>query len=267
MYISDDLVPSVNYVIDDSTKRITLLTGTTESDLSGLRGLLAVDYFNIGGISQYSTDYQLVIAGTLSQEPDKESITFGSSIPDESVIVTGTYNYGQATTLFGHTTRSSGLGLLITQQDNNNFDDPVLDVRDGGVFNWNGGVIKTAGSTYFRDGSVVTINDGEMIIENETGGQMLRSFTSSFTVNGFVKIGGAMILYKAPASLTGYQPLYSDLSPQVDGRADYALLLYGGAGSGIVEIRDFLGFGNPNEIGYIDNSTGKFINPVNGSNI
>lgn len=264
--ISDDLVPSSNYIINTTNKTITLSSGTTETDLSGLRGMLEVDYFNIGGISQYSTDYRLVISGTLSHEPENEVITFGANIPHQSVLVTatGVYNYGRVTTLFGYTSRSTGVGMLITQEGHSNYGDPVFDVQNGGTLNWNGGIIHSAGTFYFRSGSNVTIRDGEIEIENPTSGHLVRSFTTLLDIDGFIKRGGGFILYENPANFSGYQPIYSDLSPQAIGRDDYALLLYGGT-SDVIEIRDFSGFGNPNEIGYIDLSKGKFINPINGS--
>lgn len=259
--IGDGLEPSANYSV--SAGEITL-TGT-EADLSGLRGLYEVDYFRVGPVYQYSTASRLVVSGTLSHDPDVEVITFANTITDETVRVSGTgvYNYGSEETLFGHTTSSTGTGLVITREDNANWDEPVFEVEDGGTFIMKGGVIQTSGTTYFNDGSIVDIKDGEIIISNPTEGQLIRSFTTNFTVDGLVKNGGALILYEAPASFSGYRPIYSDLSPQSAGRLDYSLLFYGNAQ--VITIRDFSGFGNPNDIGYIDNGKGILLNPVNGS--
>ena len=247
----------------------TITQSGTDADLSGLSGIAGVTTLAEGSASKPYTTYsigdrRLTIDGTLSHDPASEMLVIGDGISGASVLVnSGTYNYGITTVFSGFTQRSTDLGLVITRISNSNFDQPVFDVNGSGTFNWNGGVINTGGTFYFRASSTVTINDAVINIQNPNGGQLFRSFTTNLNVNGLKKIGGAVLLYSSPASFAGYEPIHSDLSPQSSGRQDYSLLFYGN--STAITVEDFKGFGNPNDIGYIDNGGAILKNPLNGS--
>ena len=241
----------------------------TDADLSGLSGISGVTTVAQGAASKPYTVYsigdrRLTINGTLSHNPAIEQLVIGDGISGASILVnSGTYNYGITTVFSGFTQRSTELGLVITRISNSNFDQPVFDVNGSGTFNWNGGVINTGGTVYFRSGSAVTINDAVINIQNPNGGQLFRSFTTNLNVNGLKKIGGAVLLYSSPASFKGYEPIHSDLSPQSSGRQDYSLLFYGN--STPITVENFKGFGNPVDLGYIDGGGAILKNPLNGS--
>ena len=241
----------------------------TDADLSGLSGISGVTTVAQGAASKPYTVYsigdrRLTINGTLSHNPAIEQLVIGDGISGASILVnSGTYNYGITTVFSGFTQRSTELGLVITRISNSNFDQPVFDVNGSGTFNWNGGVINTGGTVYFRSGSAVTINDAVINIQNPNGGQLFRSFTTNLNVNGLKKIGGAVLLYSSPASFKGYEPIHSDLSPQSSGRQDYSLLFYGN--SSPITVENFKGFGNPVDLGYIDGGGAILKNPLNGS--
>jgi hypothetical protein len=240
-----------------------------DSDLSGLSGIAVVTTIIEGDASKphntYSIgDRRLVINGTLNHDPASEMLIIGNGTSGASILINlGTYNYGVTSVFSGFTQRSTELGLVITRITNSNFDQPVFDVNGSGTFNWNGGIINTGGTFYFRDSSTVTINDAIINIQNPSGGQLVRSFTTNLNVNGLKKIGGAVLLYVSPSSFEGYEPIHSDLSPQSTGRQDYSLLFYGN--STPITVKDFKGFGNPIDISYIDNGGAKLENPLNGS--
>tara|TARA_R110000851_G_scaffold269143_1_gene421792 strand:- start:637 stop:2391 length:1755 start_codon:yes stop_codon:yes gene_type:complete len=241
----------------------------TDANLSGLSGVSGVTTVVEGSVSKPYTTYfigdrRLVINGSLSHNPAIEKLIIGDGISGASILVnSGTYNYGITTVFSGFTQRSTELGLVITRIANSNFDQPVFDVNGSGTFNWNGGVINTGGTVYFRANSTVTINDVVINIQNPNGGQLFRSFTTNLNVDGLKKIGGAVLLYASPASFKGYEPIHSDLSPQSTGRQDYSLLFYGN--NSPITVENFKGFGNPVDIGYIDNGGAILKNPLNGS--
>jgi hypothetical protein len=247
----------------------TITQTGTDSDLSGLAAITGVTTITEGDVlkphNTYSIgDRRLVIDGTLSHDPASELLIIGDGISGESILVNvGTYNYGITTVFSGFTQRSTELGLVITRISNSNWAQPVFDVSGSGTFNWNGGIINTGGTFYFRDSSTVTINDAIINIKNPHLGQLIRSFTTNLNVNGLKKIGGGVILYVSPSSFEGYEPIHSDLSPQGVGRQDYSLLFYGN--STPMTVKDFKGFGNPIDISYIDNGGAKLENPLNGS--
>ena len=247
----------------------TITQSGTDANLSGLAGIAGVTTVAEGAASKPYTVYsigdrRLTINGTLNHDPAIEKLVIGDGISGASILVnSGTYNYGVTTVFSGFTQRSTELGLVITRITNSNFDQPVFDVNGSGTFNWNGGVINTGGTFYFRSGSTVTINDAIINIQNPNGGQLFRSFTTNLNVNGLKKIGGAVLLYSSPASFAGYEPIHSDLTPQSSGRQDYSLLFYGN--STAITVENFKGFGNPVDIGYIDNGGAILKNPLNGS--
>jgi len=260
-----NFTPSPAYTVVGNV--ITLLSGFTETDLSGMRGLEGVSFNIIGGITSYTlNNHRLVINGVLSQDPDTEQLQFGKTISNQSLIVNGTYNYGLGTTLNGYTRTSSGTGLIITQENNSSFDNPVLDVTATGTFNWNGGKIQSSGTLYFRASSTVNITNGILELPQGIENQFIRSFTTSLSINGLIKIGGGVILYQSPTMFRGYEPIHSPDDP-IAGRNGWALLLYGppaGTANEII-VRDYQGLGNFSDIGFIDRSFGKFVNAQNGS--
>ena len=241
----------------------------TDADLSGLSGIAGVTAISEGAAEKpYITyligDRRLIINGTLSHNPSIEKLIIGEGRDGASVLVnSGTYNYGITTVFSGFTQRSTELGLVITRIANSNFNQPVFDVNANGTFIWNGGVINTGGTFYFRNNSIITINDGVINIQNPNSGQLFRSFTTNLNVNGLKKIGGAVLLYASPASFAGYEPIHSDLTPQGAGRQDYSLLFYGN--STPITVENFKGLGNPVDIGYIDGGGAILKNPLNGS--
>ena len=251
----------------------TTITQTgTDANLSGLSGIAGVTTIIDGAPSKTYTTYsigdlRLVINWTLNHDPAAEKLIIGDGVTWASLLVNGTYNYGTETIFSWYTHYSTELWLVITKLANSNFDQPVLDINPSGTFNWNGWIINTGWTVYFRSGASVVINDAVINIQNPWWWQLIRSFTSDLTVNGLRKIWGWTILYQSPVLFNWYEPIHSDLSPQAAGRNDYALLLYWPptGTSAIISVRDFAWFGNPNEIGFIDNSKWKFINPLNGS--
>lgn len=252
----------------------TTITQTgTDANLSGLSGIAGVTTIVDGASTKTYTTYsigdlRLVINWTLNHDPAAEKLIIGDGVTWASLLVNGTYNYGTETIFSWHTHYSTELWLVITRLANSNFNTPVLDINPSGIFNWNGWIINTGWTVYFRWGSSVVINDAVINIQNPWGWQLIRSFTANLTVNGLRKIWGGTILYQSPVLFNWYEPIHSDLSPQAASRNDYALLLYWPptGTSDVISVRDFAWFGNPNEIGFIDNSKWKFINPLNGSN-
>ncbi len=143
----------------------------------------------------------------------------------QSLIIKGTYNYGLQITENGFTRTSVSTGLIITKSTNNNNNDPVLNVNSTGTLNWNGGVIKCAGTIYFRPSSIIRINNGSLLFTNPSA-HFIRSQTTDIEIRGISKIGGAIILYQPPAVLERPDLIHSNFT-QATGRNGYALLLYG----------------------------------------
>ena len=125
-----------------------------DNDLSGLDGLTGVTTISRGTGNSQQTVYdigasRLVIEGTLNHNPDIELLISHNGINDNSfgvitVTGTGTYNFGQSYTGNGITEYSNSLGIVVTKNSNNFYKYGALDVKNGGTFNWNGGIIKTS---------------------------------------------------------------------------------------------------------------------------
>ena len=109
---------------------ITLDTGTTETDLSGLSNITGVTTTTDTGAIYYDLgNLQMIIKGTLYHDPDEEVLimhhehTSPSSASNQDATTyqrglivnsSGTYNYGKETTANGNTRLSSSCGLFIT---------------------------------------------------------------------------------------------------------------------------------------------------------
>lgn len=143
----------------------------TDTDLSGLSGLTGVTTTTsapdgIGSQVIYSIDSstRLVVGGTLSHDPDYEQLIIArdpASTGSAPMIINGTYNYGVARTGNGNTQYSIGAGLVFTNNGTNFFS--IFAMVSNGTFTWKGGVIKTAGTLLFANGSTVTVDAGTMV--------------------------------------------------------------------------------------------------------
>ncbi|URC15227.1 hypothetical protein GD1_104 [Paraglaciecola Antarctic GD virus 1] len=254
----------------------TVIQTVNDPNLEGLRGVEGVTHITTGTkFNSFDVYYmgalRLEIRGTLNHDPDREQLVFDESIDGINLLVIGTYNYGREIEFSGYTHYSTGLGLIIPRKDNSNFDSPTFDVLSGAFLNWFGGTINMGNTTYYRQGSNIDIRDGVVNIQNTAQGNLIRSFTTNLKVDGLTKIGGAVILYVAPTKFERFKPIHSDLRPQPSSRRDYALLFYGVqqdtslSDNPPIIIRNYAGFGNPSDIGYIDNGNGSIINPLAGT--
>lgn len=138
---------------------ITLDSGTTENDLSGLSSITGVTTTTDTGATYYDVGtLQIIINGTLYHDPDEEVLIMhhqhttgnsGGGYQRGFVVNNGaTYNYGKETTANGRTRLSSGCGLFITG-DGKTFWEPWDNgfvISGTGTFVARGGVIHTSRS-------------------------------------------------------------------------------------------------------------------------
>jgi len=149
--LENDLIPSDAYIEDTVNKIITLRESFVENDLSGMRGLLGVSFSVSGTSSSYDLgDYQLIINGELTHNPDTETLStiHTGNTPSIQINSTGVYNYGVETTANGNTKYSSGTGLIIQGGDTTTTAEWNMSLYgginvDGGSFIGRGGLISS----------------------------------------------------------------------------------------------------------------------------
>ena len=144
-----------------SGNTITLDSGTTENDLSGLSSISGVTTTTDTGAIYYDLGtLQVVIRGTLYHDPDEEVLIMhhehttatnnnqngGGTQRAFIVANTGTYYYGKETTAYGNTRLSSSCGLFITGNGFTFWEPWDNGFVVGGKFVARGGVIHTSRS-------------------------------------------------------------------------------------------------------------------------
>ena len=144
----------------------------TDTDLSGLSGLTGVTTWTsdpdiaLWGQNYYVIDAstRLDVTGTLTIEPDYECLIFeGAPINNTTtnpLIITGTLNLGVKKTSGSKVGYSQSTGLMFTDKGTNAFFWFCVYLANGATLNWNGGVIRTASTLRFEDGSNLNINNG-----------------------------------------------------------------------------------------------------------
>jgi hypothetical protein len=140
---------------------ITLDSGTTENDLSGLSSITGVTTTTDTGAIYYDLGtLQVIIRGTLYHDPDEEVLIMhhehttatnnnqngGGTQRAFIVANSGTYYYGKETTAYGNTRLSSSCGLFITGNGFTFWEPWDNGFVVGGKFVARGGVIHTSRS-------------------------------------------------------------------------------------------------------------------------
>lgn len=165
------------------TKSGSIITQTgTDTNLNGLIAISGVNSIvttsdttqDAFTIIQLSSSLRLIVDGTLTIEPDAEQLIMegeatssGSSAP---LRVNGTLNLGVAKSSGGRTIYSQGTGIIFTNKGANFFARDVMYVNNGGTFNWNGGIIRTAATVTIGNGGILNVYDGTIF--NSTNDSM-----------------------------------------------------------------------------------------------
>jgi len=114
----------------------------TDTDFSGLSGLSGVTTSTSNGKSIYDlNDRQLVIAGTISHNPETEELFFRNYQAEIAMEITGTYTLGEQNATTGK--YSSGTALRFARSSDSNYLEAQSDVYidTSGTMEWYGGVI------------------------------------------------------------------------------------------------------------------------------
>ena len=154
----------------------TTITQTgTDADLSGLSGIAGVTTYSTTDRRTFymcdATITKLDISGTLSYDPDYETLSFVHNTDNEAVAVTsgGSLTIGVLTTINSINRYSTGDALFIPDTDGSISVEMALVVKSGGTFVMNGGTIYHGNANGVQSGGSVTINKGRFVnTANET---------------------------------------------------------------------------------------------------
>ena len=165
--LEDDLIPSTAY--STTSAEITLQSGFTETDLTGLRGLELVDYETAGTFTTYTVTYGAIdIQGTLSIDPETEALVILDNPTPYAMAVSngGVLNVGQVGSVNGESYYPSGTWLSTKHRASYawNTSDTSLYVYSDGTANFNGGTMDIASPSYFV--GTITCGAQEVILRD-----------------------------------------------------------------------------------------------------
>ena len=149
----DGLNPSSNWSVASNV--ITLSSGTTETDLLGLRGLDIVDYSKVGDSYSYTINGRMEVLGSLTISPESEQLVFPEDQPTPQALLLPT----NGTLTVGDTSSApvypKGTWLRVTRRGSNGWaSSDNFSVRvTGGLINLYGGSISIASAFNFDDGT------------------------------------------------------------------------------------------------------------------
>ena len=151
-------------------------------DLAGIPGvnvqILRADQDDNGFKVYDLGNIRLIIEGTLTIDPDKETLLIGAPTDstDPPLLIKGSLLYGiQKTNLTrGSTGYSAGTGLIITAQGASISSASSIVVDEEGEIIMNGGVIRISGAFKFKDGATFTQNSGTIYSANTAHASQIR---------------------------------------------------------------------------------------------
>ena len=241
----------------------------TDNNLDGLSSISGVETITIGSGANvrkvyYVGNRRILINGTLTLNPEREMIKFGTSAPRPTVEVRSgaTFNMGVNITQNGHTRQSEGVALYFAQRYSGccSINNACIGVRNGGILNWRGATIDIAQELHFENGSTIRITNGKLIADRGATSDVVqvRQHTPNIEVNGLTFIGDGSAdwtFIQQPRVFSGYNPIhvggalgFSGHTPNVD-----------------IELRNYEGYGNFKDVKLWQGCRAVIINPVNGS--
>ena len=157
-------------------------------------------------------DRRLIIAGTLTHDPELHLIRTGANSPQNTIdiVAGGVYNYGVETTVNGALRRSKAMGLMITSTNLVACcADGGFTVRSGGTFNMRGGQILINSCIAWPAGANVFIRDGRLTSRR---GALIRLRQSNAPdINGLTLDGGISLdQFAVPIQLKAFQPEFGE---------------------------------------------------------
>ena len=157
-------------------------------------------------------DRRLIIAGTLTHDPELHLIRTGANSPQNTITVAagGIYNYGVETTVNGVLRRSKAMGLMITSTNLVACcSDGGLTITSGGTFNMRGGQILINSCIAWPSGSNVFIRDGRLT--NRRGAMIRLRQSNTPDIIGLTLDGGISLdQFAVPIQLKAFQPEYGE---------------------------------------------------------
>ena len=210
----------------------------TDTDLSGLAALAGV---TVSGQAEYTVynvgDRQVNVEGTLTIDPEKETLLLGFDGSEELMLVTGNLTIGKAIPFYGKIRYSEGMAIYCDNTPSGNVD--RIAFRGNANFTWNGGTISLKYGMFVLDGDTVKVrinsDKAKLIYRVRNVNNQLRQDTSDFVTTGFQIINGSFVLIKHGVVLGGYVPThcsgalnFSYYTPNLE----FILRDYGGGGRG-----------------------------------
>ena len=185
-------------------------------------------------------DRRLIIAGTLTHDPELHLIRTGANSPQNTIDVVsgGVYNYGVETTVNGTLRRSKAMGLMITSTNLVACcADGGFTVRSGGTFNMRGGQILINSCIAWPAGANVFIRDGRLTSRR---GALIRIRQSGApNIDGLTLDGGISLdQFSVPTQLKAFQPEFGERALELvsgrDGGTSSEVTYEGYKGQGLV---------------------------------
>lgn len=199
----------------------------TDTDLSGLSSVSGVTVTTQMGINVYNIgDRRLLIQGTLTIDPEKETLIIGYN-SDELVRVEGSGHLiiGKQILQNGFTRYSEGIAIFLedTPQGFTN----RFSFYNNASLTWNGGIISMYAGKFGFYGDSVTVRtnspNAKLIYRTQDAENQLRQETDNFISTGFSLINGDLTIIGTGQQLNGYQPTqstgaiaFSSNTPNVD---------------------------------------------------
>jgi hypothetical protein len=216
----------------------TITQSGTDANLSGLTGLSGVSVSTQAGYDVYNIgDRQLNVNGSLTIDPELESLIVGYDGTTELMVVTGTLTIGKEITKNGFTRYSEGMAIFFESAIDGYVDRVTF--SGSANFHWYGGTISMGYGKFgfYNDSVTVRIYslNAKLIYRFVSAQNQVRQETDDFISTAFSLIGGAMTILGTGQQLNGYQPTqcegglgFSSSTPNVD----INFLGYSGGGRG-----------------------------------
>ena len=245
-------VPDTNsYVIRDqglefgTSESGTGEPGDTLSDATGVTGLSLST--NEQGGSRYENQHRVYVAtsavnlqlgGLLYIDPEVDTLVFqdNGTNTDQQIDITdgGILRVGRPIVFNGATRYSYGMAIVSLPDSKNRFQDTQgwLEIQDGGLFEWRGGVLKSMSGVIrvnpggnFNPVSTehcvwITANcDQENTTQNENMGQIRQGSLDS-VIQGYTRAGGlsanataseVVSLNSSASEFSGYRPIHINI--------------------------------------------------------
>lgn len=216
----------------------TITQSGTDVGLSGLAAVGGVNTVTQGSITTYDIgNVRFVVTGTLTIEPEEETLFIGYRSGDLVQVNGGELIIGSAITKDGFTRYSEGLAIYLDTSPlgfTNRFS-----VSNAGKLTWNGGVISMYAGKFgfYGHTCVVRINsiNAKFMFRTVDVQNQVRQETNDFISTAFELIGGDLTIVGVGQQLNGYRSThcggalaFSSATPNVD----VLLRDYSGGGRG-----------------------------------